>query len=140
MKERYEYLLFNLRWKDQMIKEGKYSGETKELIDNVIIKTKRKCRKELKQHDRAKYLYPGRDGNGYGLIVNSGGEWDTFWRKVFFPGEHWSEEEIEKFREENWKRVRYPAYDCTGDVFTWAIDVFNVPSGVVAYIREAIDC
>ena len=140
MREYYNRLLCHLEVKDWLIKNGRYNGETKDKIDERIIECKREYRKALKQHNRTKYLYPDKNGDGYGEIVNSGGEWDTFWRKVFFLGEHWSEEEIEEFRKENWKRVRYPAYDCTGDVFTWAVDVFNVPSGVVAYIREAIDC
>lgn len=140
MREYYKNLLFNLRMKEWMIKEGKYDGVNKEWIDDLIIKSKRKIRKALKQREMTKYLYPGRDGNGYGEIVNGKWDFDTGWKKVFFPSEHWSDREIEEFREENWKHIRYSAYDCTNDVYTDGIDVFNVPNGVVAYIRESVDC
>lgn len=140
MRKHFEELMLYLNVKEEMIKKGLYKESNKKWIDKSIIEAKRKCREALKARDKAQYLYHGIDGEGYGKIVNSGGDWDYFWRKVFFPGEHWSKEDIEEFREENWKHTRYSAYDCTGDVFTRFIDVFNTPSGVVAYIREAIDC
>ena len=95
--------------------------------------------KEIKREIRnrnngKKYLY-----NNYGEIVNCGGDYDSFWQKIFFPGERWTDEEKNEFIEENWIHAMPSQYDCTGQTFTWAIDVFNVPSGVVAYIRNAID-
>lgn len=121
--------------KDLLIKEGKYSGEAKEKIDTNLIKHKREYRADLKKRNAKKYLYP----NNYGEIVNGGGDYDSFWQKIFFAGEHWSEEEKQEFIEENWIHCEPSQYDCTGQTFTWAIDVFNVPSGVVAYIRDALD-
>ena len=84
------------------------------------------------------------DNNRYenyanGFIVNGGGEFDYRWMKVFFPGERWTDEEKAEFVEENWIYCRPSQYDCTGQIFTTGIDCFNVPSGVVVYIREAMD-
>ena len=108
--------------------------EAIEQAKELLIKHKREYRKDLKlKSDNHYETYKN------GFVVNGGGEWDSFWRKVFFPGERWTKEEMEDFKQENWKRCRYSAYDCTGDLFTWAIDCFNVPSGVVCYIREALD-
>ena len=140
LRANYEKIMFDMEVKKWLIESGKYVGEHKKGIDDLIAKHKRECRQEVKEKYSPKYLYYGKDGEGYGEIINSGGDWDYFWKKVIFPGEHWKEEEKEQFRQENWKRARYCAYDCTGDVFTWAIDVFNTPNGVVAYIREAVDC
>ena len=132
-----DHLMLDMAIKNQLIKENAYKGNTKEIIDRHIIKDKKRYRKSIK--DKRKYLYPGKDGNGYGEIVNGGGDFDTMWMKVFFSGEHWTEEEKQEFIDENWIHAMPSQYDCTGQVFTWAIDVFNVPSGVVAYIRNAID-
>lgn len=134
-----DYLKFDYDFRKYLISKGRYNGEQKRKLDEEIIKHKREYRKWLREKCSPKYLYPGRDGEGYGEIVASGGDWDRGWIKVFFKGEHWTEDEIEEFREDNWQRPRYSAYDCTGDWFTWAIDVFNTPKGVVAYIREAMD-
>ena len=119
----------------EYIKEGKYKGKIKKKCDAKIAEKKKECRAAMKEKERkSRYMFPG-----YGEIVNSGGDWDSCWMKVFFKGEHWTEEEIEEFLEDNWRYVRYPAYDCTGDLFTLGIEVFNVPGGVVAYLREAVD-
>lgn len=106
-------------------------------VKEKIIETKRKYRARLKEECADKYLYPY---NKKGKIVacSSNNDWETFWRKVFFEGEHWDEEDKEAFRDDNWIEINSP-YDCTGKTFTWAIDSFNVPNGVVAYIRYAID-
>lgn len=119
--------------KDCLIKKGKYSDETIEAINDLIIKLKREYRANLKKRDK-RYLYPD-----YGEIVNSGGDWDSFWKKIFFAGEQWSEEDKREFIEENWIYCEPSQYDCTGQIFTQSIDVFNVPNGVVAYIRYAMD-
>ena len=108
-------------------------------LDEKIIERKREYRAALKGKWWDNYLYPGTDGKGYGKIVACGGEWDSFWRKIFFEGEHWTEEEIREFIDDNWVSCKLGPYDCTGQRFTWAIDCFNVPSGVVCYIREALD-
>lgn len=121
--------------KDSLIKEGKYFGKTKKAIDDSLIEHKREYRADLKKRAEKKYLYP----NNYGEIVNGGGDFEYRWMKVFFEGEHWNDDEKKKFIEENWVDATPSQYDCTGQIFTYAIDVFNVPSGVVAYIREAMD-
>ena len=125
--------------KKQLIERGLYVGEIREKIDNKIAEDKREYRKALKGTWHGKYLYLGKDGKGYGKIVNDGGNYDTFWQKIFFPNEHWTEEEKMEFVDDNWVKATPSQYDCTGQIFTWAIDVFNVPSGVVAYIRYAMD-
>ena len=105
-----------------------------QLASEHLIKHKKKWRNWLKQQNDNHYEWYK---NGY--IVNGGGEWDCRWIKVFFPGEHWSREKMIEFSEDNWKECRYSAYDCTGDIFTSRISCFNVPSGVVVYIKENMD-
>lgn len=75
--------------------------------------------------------------NGY--VVNGGGTDEYRWTKVLFPGETWDSEDIEEFIQENWRTCRNSPYDCTGDIFTCRIECFNIPSGVVCYIMEAMD-
>lgn len=103
-------------------------------IDEKIAADKREYRKCLKLKSDNHY-----EDYANGFVVASGGDWDSWWMKVFFPNEHWSKEEMDIFIEYNWRHATPSQYDCTGQLFTWAIDCFNVPSGVVAYIREAID-
>lgn len=113
-------------------------AEKKKKYEDLLIEHKRELRAKLKDnHDR--YLYPGNDGKGYGKIVAYGGSYDSFWEKIFFEGEHWTDEEKDQFIADNWITAKPSQYDCTGQVFTWAINVFNVPSGVVAYIRNGLD-
>jgi hypothetical protein len=107
-----------------------------ELINNKIIECKKEYRKWLKERHDLYYDYYGKP---IGIITASHWEYDSGWMKVFIKDQHWSEEEKLKFIEDNWIHCRYSAYDCTGQIFTWAIDVFNIPSGVVAYIRNAMD-
>ena len=112
--------------------------EKKQFYEDLMIAHKRELRAKLKDnHD--KYLYHKADGTGYGKIVAYGGNYDSFWEKIFFEGEHWTDEEKDQFVADNWITARPSQYDCTGQVFTWAINVFNTPNGVVAYIRNAID-
>lgn len=131
----YDSLELDYYIKRCLVNEGRYKGEVKRKLDKKIVEHKRKYRAELRRRNGKKYLY-----DNYGEIVNGGGDFDHFWQKIFFPGECWTEEEKNEFIEENWTHYKWSPYDCTGQIFTWAIDVFNVPSGVVAYIREAIDC
>lgn len=125
--------------KKQLIERGLYVGEAKEAIDKKIVEDKREYRKVLKGKWHEKYLYPGKDGKGYGKIINGGGSFDRLYQKIFFPNECWTEEEKKEFIDENWRKATPSQYDCTGQIFTLAIDVFNVPSGVIAYIRYAMD-
>lgn len=136
-----ERLIIDDMIKDSLIKQGEYKGEKKATMDERIIDHKREYRHWLKSKDKYpyKYLYPGINGNGYGEIVNGGGDGDSFWQKIFFNGERWTDEEIKEFIEANWVSAKPSQYDCTGQTFTWAIDCFNVPSGVVCYIRYAMD-
>jgi len=122
--------------KKTLIKKGQYFGD-EDLVNEKIIEAKREYRKFLKEKHN---LYYGPYMEPIGVIVNAHWEYDGGWMKVFFEGEHWTEEEKHEFIEENWHHYRPTFYDCTGQIFTNGIDVFNVPSGVVAYIREAIDC
>lgn len=121
--------------KDSLIKWGKYSGETKKAIDDSLIEHKREYRADLKKRTEKKYLYP----NNYGEIVNGGGDFEYRWMKVFFEGEHWNDDDKKKFIEENWVDYEWSPYDCTEQIYTQRICVFNVPSGVVAYIMELKD-
>ena len=139
MTNHYESLELDYYIRKWLIKENRYKGEAKKHLDEKIVEHKRKYRDYLKHEERKKYLYPGTDGNGYGEIVAGGGDYDGMWQKIFFAGERWTEEEKQEFIEENWVHYKWSPYDCTGQIFTWAIDVFNVPSGVVAYIRDAMD-
>lgn len=135
----FEYLSLHNEIKNTLAQRGDLTEEKKNLIDERIAEHKKEYRAWLKRRYGKKYLYPGKDGNGYGEIVAVGGKYDSCWTKVFFPGEHWDEEEKHEFIEANWKHYKPTYYDCTGQIFTWAIDVFNLPSGVVAYIRDAMD-
>ena len=125
-----------------LIDDLKQKNASKERLDHAeqeLIRCKREYRAWLKEKNRKKYLWPGKDGEGYGEIVNFGGSYDSLWTKIFFVGEQWSEEDKKEFIDANWQECKPSMYDCTGQIFTWAIDVFNVPNGVVAYIREGID-
>ena len=106
-------------------------------IDNKIIEDKRAYRKSLKmRHD---IYYQPYNPEPVGVIVASHGDMDGGWMKVFVDGEHWTEEEKQSFIDSNWIHYRPSPYDCTGQRFTEGIDVFNVPRGVVIYIREGVD-
>lgn len=131
MDRNFEILFVDKIIKKSLVEQGVYKGERRQKLEAKIAEHKVEYRRALKQK---KYLF-----GEYGEIVNSGGDWDSFWEKVFFPGERWTPEEIKEFVDENWIYCKPSPYDCTGQVFTWAIDVFNVPAGVVAYLRYALD-
>jgi hypothetical protein len=103
------------------------------LQDWVAVR-KREYRAALKEKNRPE-RFRGTDG----LIVNGGGDYDSWWIKVFFPGESWTDEEKDEFIAYAWIPYRWSPYDCTRQTFTQSISCFNVPSGVVAYVREALD-
>lgn len=63
---------------------------------------------------------------------------DLFWEKRLYPGQRWSEEEMEEYVRESWEYVRVP-WDCSGETFTQDINVFNTPAGVVVYHFKALD-
>ena len=123
--------------KKWLIKEGKYNGEAKKSFDAINIEHKREYRKKLKERHDLYYRPYGRKPAG--VITASGGEYEYGWMKVFFEGEHWADEEKQEFIEDNWEHYIPSQYDCTGQVFTTGIYVFNVPRGVVVYIKEAMD-
>ena len=118
--------------KNELVKRNLYRGATREKMEKYIAKNKKRYRSSLKEENEKKYLYGGE-------IVAGGGDYDSFWQKIFFKDDHWTEEEKQEFIEAAWIHAKPSQYDCTGQVFTWAIDVFNVPNGVVAYIRNALD-
>ena len=118
--------------RDKLISDGTYSDEAKHHLDERSADIKRKHRKWLKEKYKPQYLYGGK-------IVAQHWDYDSGYRKLFFANQHWSDEEKEDFADAHWRYCRKSPYDCTGDIFTWAIDCFNVPSGVVVYIREAMD-
>lgn len=120
------------------IKSGKFKVDDRaaamEKAKEHLDKAKRKYRDSLKLNADNHY---GTYVNGF--IVNGGGEYDYRWMKVFFPGERWTDEEKTRFVDENWMYCRPSQYDCTGQIFTTGIECFNIPSGVVVYIMEAMD-
>lgn len=132
-------LMMNYEIKKTILDRGDVPEEKLELINKRIIEVKREYRRALKGHWWDHYLYPGEDFKGYGEIVFQHWDYDSGYRKIFFKDEHWTPEEMKEFIDDNWHNATPSQYDCTGQIFTWAIDCFNVPSGVVAYIREAID-
>lgn len=130
----YNAFIERIELEKMLINELKKKHSDTRKLEYLLIQHKREYRRSLKvRADKHYETYTN------GFVVNGGGSWEDRWIKVFFPGEQWAEEEKLKFIDDNWKECRYSAYDCTGDVFTWAIDCFNVPAGVVCYIREAID-
>lgn len=131
-----ENLKIDLAIKRELVKENKYKGETRKCLEELLRKHKREFRDWLKRQESNGYLYKEKK---YGKIITGGGDFDGLWRKVFFPNEHWDDEDIEFFKKDNWIEYVPSPYDCTGQIFTWAIDVFNVPNGVIAFIRDAID-
>ena len=128
-------LEFDLIIKRELVKENKYKGDTRIHLENQLAKHKREFRDWLKREESKDYLYKEKRGK----IITGGGDFDGRWQKVFFPNEHWDEEDINFFKRDNWIEYVPSPYDCTGQIFTWAIDVFNAPNGVIAFIREAID-
>lgn len=126
----FDYLL----WKDKSLTEN-----ARTLLSEEIIQHKKEYRNRLRRKYGKRYEFKGKDGNGYGEIVNYGGDWDGCWRKVFFPDEHWTDEEKKDFVAAVWIPYKPTYYDCTGQLFTWAVDVFNTPNGVVAYIHDHLD-
>ena len=132
------YLSINYEIKKEALSRG-ITEDKLTLIDKRIIEIKREYRRALKGHWYDHYLYPGEDFKGYGEIVFQHWDYDSGYRKVFFPNEHWTEEDKREFVDDNLVKATPSQYDCTGQIFTWAIDIFNVPSGVVAYIRYAMD-
>jgi len=125
-----------LRWKFEVIKMHKdllKDHPESEKAANYLIELKREARKMIKVEEKS---YIRSDG---GIILNGGGDYDSRWQKIFYPDEHWTNEEKREYIDCNWIECPNSQYDCTGAIFTWAIDIFDVPKGTVVYIREAID-
>lgn len=116
----------------RMVNFCKEEGINPNPYDDELAEAKRAYRANLrKKEDRKKFCG--------GLIVNGGGDWDYCWYKIFFKGEHWTDEKKDQFRAAIWQPYRPTYYDCTGQIFTSFVEVFNVPSGVVVYVREDMD-
>lgn len=116
----------------KMIAFCKETGRDTEFWEDELVRAKRAYRAYLREDEERKKVFDG-------VVVNRGGDWDYYWRKVFFKGEHWTDEKKDQFRAAVWKPYKPTYYDCTGQIFTAFVDIFNVPSGVVAYIREDMD-
>lgn len=126
----FEKMAINNLIRNQVVKNGNLEGIRR--IDDKIVENKREYRKELKRDAEPRRICGG-------IVVNGGGDWDSRWTKVFFPGETWTDEEKDQFVAAVWIPYRWTDYDCTGQLFTQGVEVFNVPSGVVAYIMETLD-
>ena len=118
-------------FKKDAIKNCSYKGNFREAVEDSITEERKKYRYALKEEAKPRYLYLNDDGTGRGEIIASGMFYRR-WKKVFFPGERWTDEEIQQFHERNWREPRLGS-----STYTWYVKAFNVPSGVVAYIREA---
>lgn len=121
-------------WKDKDLTEN-----ARNILLEKIVEHKKEYRKRLRRKYGKRYEFKGKDGNGYGEIVNAGGWWDSAWRKVIFPGEYWADEEKQEFIAAVWIPYKYTYYDCTGQLFTSSVSVFNTPNGVIAFIRDNLD-
>ena len=105
-----------------------------QFIDNYIHQLTLKQRKERKRRERVIENLP------YEVLSHHYDDvWGDGWEKRFYPGERWTREEIKQYKLDEWVHVTSP-YDCSGQWFTQRIEVFNVPSGVVVYYFEGIDC
>ena len=129
-----------------------WSARAEEINDLLIERKKATKRDIIKYIDNAIHRYTIKeredrrwfehlDESRPYKILNRGyaEDGESIWEKRLYPGSRWSETEKLNFIEESWVYINSP-YDCTGQWFTWAIDVFNVPAGVVVYIFSAIDC
>jgi len=135
-----EISYFDKMWFNQAVLEkATREGNRNKLdfIKEIIIKDKREYRQYTKK--RGDLFYDPCSPDPTGVITASHWDYDGGWMKVLFEGQHWTEEEKRAFIGRNWKHYKPSQYDCTGQIFTWYIGVFNVPKGVVAYIKESID-
>lgn len=105
-----------------------------QFIDNYVhqltLKERKKRQIEEERNENLPYII---------LNGHFNDEWWNGWQKRLYPGERWTDEEKERFIDDEWIHVTSP-YDCSGQWFTQRIEVFNVPAGVVVYLFEAIDC
>lgn len=79
-----------------------------------------------------------REQNEDYIVLNHGGDAEDFWQKFLYPGETWTQEQMEAYRKDNWC---YPnsLYSNYFRIFTQDIRIFNTPSGVVVYDFECLD-
>lgn len=106
------------------------SGVLRNHIHKLLVEERRARRATEQEWAECPYTILNRGGNRDG---------DSVWEKRLYPGENWDEEEREEFIRDEWTYVHSP-YDCSGEWFTWRIEVFNTLSGVVAYVFQAVDC
>ena len=116
-----------IRFVENAIKEHGFRNEA---TNEWLINLKKKVRRKLKTHTV--------EVNG-GILMNRWGDWDWCISKYFYPGVHWTEEEKREYEEYNWIESPNSPYDCTGEVFTCWIQIFDVPKGTIVYIRENMD-
>lgn len=103
------------------------NGST-EAMDKMLLKYKQKVR-EASRETETDLPYE---------VINGGGGYDSLWEKRLYKGEKWTAEEMEQYKRDEWMHICSP-YDCTGRLFTEAIEVFNTPMGVVAYHFTGMD-
>lgn len=125
LRQKYGLLGFLKETKEDYQSQGLPTGP----VDEMLAKVKREIREILNKE-------PHGDDK---FIVNGGGTYDEGWTKYFYPDEHWTEEEKSDFTESNWIHMRPSQYDCTGQLFTWNISIFDVPNGTVVYHQYALD-
>lgn len=77
-----------------------------------IKECKREVRKRNREDEQNKYIF-------------SHGNWDNWWTKEWFE-EPFTEKEKEDYIEDHWIHATPSQYDCTGQIFTVSIYVFNV--------------
>lgn len=128
MKKYYEMLELDKIIRKQLVKEGKFKGEIRKKFIDAEKRHKKELREAIKEEEFD-------NGN----VIIYGGDYDRMWKKLFFPNESWTEEQKQKFIDYNWKHYKPTYYDCTGQIFTTRIKIYNTPNGVIAYIFEAMD-
>lgn len=120
----------------EFIDELVNSGAEQDRIDQVndhLAAYKREYRAKAKETDfELPDIYMDSETAS---VVNYGGDWDGYWVKIFCKGSRWTEDQKKQFIMDNWISIQYEAWDCTGRTFTSRVSVFNVPDGVVAYIK-----
>ena len=98
-----------------------------------LIEIKRDIRKHVNSKDTGMFEE---------IEENYIGGWckdEDYHAKYFFPDEHWTKEDKREFRKAFWIGCQMTPYDCTGAVFTIAIDIFDVPKGTLVYIWMSRD-
>lgn len=128
----------------------RYNNETAYLLNEYLVERKeavkrndltRVAKLDKRIHEKKLILREQsrrKESRNYEIIIRGCDSDESFWDKTLFPGQKWSKEEIDDYIRENWMHVRSP-WDCSGEIFTRGIEVFNSPSGVIVYHFMSID-